>query len=53
MLDVAGDFDYIVDYLNNGTITTTAFNLDVDVVILAMTMRLIIWIGGQMIFLQF
>ena len=28
-LSVAGDFDYIVDYLNNGTITTTAFNLDV------------------------
>ena len=25
----AGDFDYIADYLNNGTITTNAFNLNV------------------------
>ena len=28
-LSVAGDFDYIADYLNNGTITTNAFNLNV------------------------
>ena len=28
-LSVAGDFDYVADYLNNGTITTNAFNLTV------------------------
>ena len=28
-LSVAGDFDYVADYLNNGTITTNAFNLNV------------------------
>ena len=28
-LSVAGDFDYIADYLNNGSITTNAFNLQV------------------------
>ena len=28
-LSVAGDFDYIADYLNNGTITTNVFNLNV------------------------
>ena len=28
-LSVAGDFDYVAEYLNNGTITTNAFNLTV------------------------
>ena len=28
-LSVAGDFDYVADYLNNGTITTNTINLNV------------------------
>ena len=51
-LSVAGDFDYVAEYLGNGTITTNALNLNVGGDF-SNNDQLMILFGTQMIHLQF
>ena len=52
-LSVAGDFDYVADFLNNGTITANTYNLNVGGDFSYDDDRLMISFWVQMIHLQF
>ena len=52
-LSVAGDFDYLADYLGNGSITTNTINLQVGGDFSYNDSKPVILLGAQPIFLQF